>query len=252
MEDQPLIVGSIPDPKPTERRRLVVEDGKRWIWVEGGVRNIKTLEDAKRFILKAIPVGHVGPNISNPKTVIAIERQEWDAAPFETVAVLQGSWDDPPTPRDLPYPLFGEVVNTANRKYTYGVDEVISPEKEAQGLVGKYLDQAIEMMILGNTLPPGEISESTAADHKRIKDGILSAERNAERMKRDPVIQEALRPLDVLVLLVFNYPLGNREAEIIQRKNAESVRGCQAVVCPRNPTGDWPAVEKITIPLSRG
>lgn len=48
-------------------------------------------------------------------------------------------------------------------------------------------------------------------------------------------------------LLVFNYPSGNNEAKLKQESNANKVIGKAAIVCPRNPNGNWPAVEQISM-----
>lgn len=46
-------------------------------------------------------------------------------------------------------------------------------------------------------------------------------------------------------LLVFNYPAGNNEAKLQQEANAQKIIGKAAIACPRNPTGNWPAIEQI-------
>ncbi len=46
-------------------------------------------------------------------------------------------------------------------------------------------------------------------------------------------------------LLVFNYPAGNAEAKANQEANAQKIIGKAAIACPRNPSGNWPAVEQI-------
>lgn len=46
-------------------------------------------------------------------------------------------------------------------------------------------------------------------------------------------------------LLIFNYPTGNPEAKATQEANANKVIGKAAIVCPRNPQGNWPAVEQV-------
>lgn len=46
-------------------------------------------------------------------------------------------------------------------------------------------------------------------------------------------------------LLVFNYPAGNAEAKANQEANAQKIIGKAAIACPRNPTGNWPAIEQI-------
>lgn len=48
-------------------------------------------------------------------------------------------------------------------------------------------------------------------------------------------------------LLVFNYPAGNAAAEAAQKANAQQVIGKAAIACPRNPNGNWPAVEQISM-----
>jgi hypothetical protein len=46
-------------------------------------------------------------------------------------------------------------------------------------------------------------------------------------------------------LLVFNYPAGNADAKAQQELNAQKIIGKAAIACPRNPTGNWPAIEQI-------
>lgn len=46
-------------------------------------------------------------------------------------------------------------------------------------------------------------------------------------------------------MLVFNFPWGNAEAERTQIANAQKIIGKAAIACPRNPQGNWPAVEQI-------
>jgi hypothetical protein len=46
-------------------------------------------------------------------------------------------------------------------------------------------------------------------------------------------------------LLVFNYPAGNAEAKTQQEANAQKIIGKAAIACPRNPTGNWSAIEQI-------
>lgn len=46
-------------------------------------------------------------------------------------------------------------------------------------------------------------------------------------------------------LLVFNYPAGNDQAMIQQTANARKIIGKAAIACPRNPAGNWPAIEQI-------
>jgi len=46
-------------------------------------------------------------------------------------------------------------------------------------------------------------------------------------------------------LLVFNYPAGNAEAKANQEANAQKIIGKAAIACPRNPSGNWPAIEQI-------
>lgn len=46
-------------------------------------------------------------------------------------------------------------------------------------------------------------------------------------------------------LLVFNYPASDAAAKLQQEQNANKIIGKCAVVCPRNPTGNWPAIEQI-------
>jgi hypothetical protein len=48
-------------------------------------------------------------------------------------------------------------------------------------------------------------------------------------------------------LLVFNYPAGNDAAKRQQENNANKVIGKAAIVCPRNPSGNWPAIEQISM-----
>lgn len=47
-------------------------------------------------------------------------------------------------------------------------------------------------------------------------------------------------------ILMFNYPSGNPAAKKQQEENAARIQGDYLVItCPRNPVGNWPAVEKI-------
>lgn len=46
-------------------------------------------------------------------------------------------------------------------------------------------------------------------------------------------------------LLVFNYPAGDAAAQQRAELNANQIIGKAAIICPRNPTGTWPAVEQI-------
>lgn len=48
-------------------------------------------------------------------------------------------------------------------------------------------------------------------------------------------------------LMVFNYPAGNAEAKAQQAANAQKVIGKAAIICPRNPQGNWAAVEQISM-----
>lgn len=48
-------------------------------------------------------------------------------------------------------------------------------------------------------------------------------------------------------LLVFNYPAGNAAAKAKAEENAAKVIGKAAISCPRNPQGNWPAVEQISM-----
>jgi uncharacterized protein (TIGR02996 family) len=48
-------------------------------------------------------------------------------------------------------------------------------------------------------------------------------------------------------LLVFNYPMGNSDAKAQQTANANKIIGKAAIVCPRNPQGNWPAVEQVSM-----
>ncbi len=48
-------------------------------------------------------------------------------------------------------------------------------------------------------------------------------------------------------LLVFNFPAGNAAAEAQQTANANKIIGKAAVICPRNPTGNWAAIEQISM-----
>jgi len=46
-------------------------------------------------------------------------------------------------------------------------------------------------------------------------------------------------------LLVFNYPQGDADAKQNAMMNARKIIGKAAMACPRNPTGNWAAVEQI-------
>lgn len=46
-------------------------------------------------------------------------------------------------------------------------------------------------------------------------------------------------------LLVFNYPWSNNEAKQQQEMNASKIIGKAAIACPRDPKGNWPAVEQV-------
>lgn len=48
-------------------------------------------------------------------------------------------------------------------------------------------------------------------------------------------------------LLVFNFPAGNYAAQQQQIANANKIIGKAAIVCPRNPQGNWAAVEQISM-----
>lgn len=48
-------------------------------------------------------------------------------------------------------------------------------------------------------------------------------------------------------LIIFNFPLGNAEAEQRQLANAQKVIGKAAIVCPRPANGNWPAVEQLSM-----
>lgn len=54
-----------------------------------------------------------------------------------------------------------------------------------------------------------------------------------------------MQAVGAMDLLVFNFPAGNDAAKRQQEANANKVIGKAAIVCPRNPTGNWPAVEQI-------
>jgi len=46
-------------------------------------------------------------------------------------------------------------------------------------------------------------------------------------------------------LVIFNYPSGNKEAENTATANAKKLSGKVALICPRDPKGNWPAVEQL-------
>lgn len=48
-------------------------------------------------------------------------------------------------------------------------------------------------------------------------------------------------------MLIFNYPWANDAAKKQQEANANKVIGKAAIVCPRNPAGNWPAVEQLSM-----
>ncbi len=54
-----------------------------------------------------------------------------------------------------------------------------------------------------------------------------------------------MQAVGAMDLLVFNFPAGNDAAKRQQEANANKVIGKAAIVCPRNPTGNWPAVEQV-------
>lgn len=54
-----------------------------------------------------------------------------------------------------------------------------------------------------------------------------------------------MQAVGMMDLLVFNYPAGNEAARLQQIANAQAVIGKAAIVCPRNPQGNWPAIEQI-------
>jgi hypothetical protein len=46
-------------------------------------------------------------------------------------------------------------------------------------------------------------------------------------------------------LMVFNYPWNNAEAKLVQEANAQKIIGKAAIVCPRNPQGNWAPIEQV-------
>ncbi len=81
----------------------------------------------------------------------------------------------------------------------------------ARGPVEEHLDREIERSILGERLV-----------------GVDPAQPSEERG-----------------VLVFNYPEGNSAARAQQEYNAGRFQGSKAYACPRDPKGNWPAVEQV-------
>lgn len=46
-------------------------------------------------------------------------------------------------------------------------------------------------------------------------------------------------------LLIFNYPWNDAAAKLQQENNASKIIGKAAIACPRDPKGNWPAVEQV-------
>ncbi len=46
-------------------------------------------------------------------------------------------------------------------------------------------------------------------------------------------------------LLIFNYPWNDAAAKLQQENNANKIIGKAAIACPRDPKGNWPAVEQV-------
>jgi hypothetical protein len=46
-------------------------------------------------------------------------------------------------------------------------------------------------------------------------------------------------------IVIFNYPAGNELAKKQQTENAAMLVDCMTIACPRDPQGNWPAVEEV-------
>jgi hypothetical protein len=56
-----------------------------------------------------------------------------------------------------------------------------------------------------------------------------------------------MQSVGAMDVLIFNYPAGNEEARIEQTSNANKVAGKIVFVVPRNPMGNWQAVEQLSM-----
>ncbi len=67
-------------------------------------------------------------------------------------------------------------------------------------------------------------------------------------LQNEVIALESVGKKGPMQVLIFNYPDGNEHARQAQEANARQIKGYYAIVCPRNPTSNFPAVELAQAP----